>query len=377
MDRRPAGAFKEELTPEQLLKVIFEFTAKIAAADRLESVLILMADMGREMIVADRCAVWLIDEERRELFTVVAHGGGEIRIPYGSGLVGTAISEDQPIIIDDAYEDPRHNSDNDKRTGYRTKAIMTIPFRNNEGRVIGAYQAVNKLTESGVFSDKDMEYLSLAASYSGKSLEAFMLREEIVETQREIIFSMGEIGESRSKETGSHVRRVAQYSYWLALGLGMSEREAALLRDASPMHDIGKVAIPDAILHKPGALTDEEFDQIKGHTLIGHQLLRHSKRELLRAASIVALEHHEKWDGSGYPQRLRGEEIHIYGRITAVADVFDALGSARAYKQAWELDRILALFEAERGRHFDPRVVDSLIAQLPRILEIRDQEAES
>jgi len=377
VDRRPAGAFKEELTPEQLLKVIFEFTAKIAAADRLESVLILMADMGREMIVADRCAVWLIDEERRELFTVVAHGGGEIRIPYGSGLVGTAISEDQPIIIDDAYEDPRHNSDNDKRTGYRTKAIMTIPFRNNEGRVIGAYQAVNKLTESGVFSDKDMEYLSLAASYSGKSLEAFMLREEIVETQREIIFSMGEIGESRSKETGSHVRRVAQYSYWLALGLGMSEREAALLRDASPMHDIGKVAIPDAILHKPGALTDEEFDQIKGHTLIGHQLLRHSKRELLRAASIVALEHHEKWDGSGYPQRLRGEEIHIYGRITAVADVFDALGSARAYKQAWELDRILALFEAERGRHFDPRVVDSLIAQLPRILEIRDQEAES
>ncbi|OUS75485.1 hypothetical protein B1748_17185 [Paenibacillus sp. MY03] len=377
MDRRPAGAFKEELTPEQLLKVIFEFTAKIAAADRLESVLILMADMGREMIVADRCAVWLIDEERRELFTVVAHGGGEIRIPYGSGLVGTAISEDQPIIIDDAYEDPRHNSDNDKRTGYRTKAIMTIPFRNNEGRVIGAYQAVNKLTESGVFSDKDMEYLSLAASYSGKSLEAFMLREEIVETQREIIFSMGEIGESRSKETGSHVRRVAQYSYWLALGLGMSEREAALLRDASPMHDIGKVAIPDAILHKPGALTDEEFDQIKGHTLIGHQLLRHSKRELLRAASIVALEHHEKWDGSGYPQRLRGEEIHIYGRITAVADVFDALGSARAYKQAWELDRILALFEAERGRHFDPRVVDSLIAQLPRILEIRDQEAEA
>ncbi|WP_179215638.1 HD domain-containing phosphohydrolase [Paenibacillus sp. MY03] len=377
VDRRPAGAFKEELTPEQLLKVIFEFTAKIAAADRLESVLILMADMGREMIVADRCAVWLIDEERRELFTVVAHGGGEIRIPYGSGLVGTAISEDQPIIIDDAYEDPRHNSDNDKRTGYRTKAIMTIPFRNNEGRVIGAYQAVNKLTESGVFSDKDMEYLSLAASYSGKSLEAFMLREEIVETQREIIFSMGEIGESRSKETGSHVRRVAQYSYWLALGLGMSEREAALLRDASPMHDIGKVAIPDAILHKPGALTDEEFDQIKGHTLIGHQLLRHSKRELLRAASIVALEHHEKWDGSGYPQRLRGEEIHIYGRITAVADVFDALGSARAYKQAWELDRILALFEAERGRHFDPRVVDSLIAQLPRILEIRDQEAEA
>src|SRR5690606_4430643 len=125
---------------------------------------------------ADRCAVWLIDEGRRELFTVVAHGAGENRIAYESGQAGSAVGEDKLIIIDDAYQDPRHNSDNDKRTGYRTKAIMTIPFRNNEGQVIGAYQAVNKLTEAGVFSERDMEYLSLAASYSGKSLEAFMLR---------------------------------------------------------------------------------------------------------------------------------------------------------------------------------------------------------
>jgi response regulator RpfG family c-di-GMP phosphodiesterase len=203
-----------------------------------------------------------------------------------------------------------------------------------------------------------------------------MLWEEIVETQREIITFMGEIGESRSKETGSHVRRVAQYSYWLAIGLGLGEKEAGLLRDASPMHDIGKVAIPDAILQKPGTLTQEEFEQIKSHTDIGYQLLRHSGRELLRAAAIVAREHHEKWDGSGYPRGLKGEEIHIYGRITAVADVFDALGSPRAYKPAWELDRMLALFEAERGKHFDPNVVDALIAQLPNILKVRDAETE-
>lgn len=372
----PAPDFKEELSPEQLLKVIFDYTAKIASADRLETVLIHMADMGREMIIADRCTVWLIDRDRSELFTAVAHGAGEIRIPYGTGLVGTAILEDRPIIIDDAYLDPRHNSDNDRRTGYRTKAIMTIPFRNNDGEVIGAYQAVNKLTLTEVFSEKDMDYLSLAASYSGKSLEAFMLREEIVATQREIITTMGEIGESRSKETGSHVRRVAQYSYWLAIGLGMSEKEAELLRDASPMHDIGKVAVPDAILQKPGKLTQEEFDQMKSHTDIGYQLLRHSRRELLRAAAIVAREHHEKWDGSGYPQGLKGEDIHIYGRITAVADVFDALGSHRVYKPAWELDRILKLFESERGKHFDPRVVDVLFAQLPNILKVRDSETD-
>lgn len=369
-------SFKLDLSPEQMLKVIFEYTAKIAIEKKLESVLILMANMGREMVVADRCTVWLIDAARAELYTVVAHGIKEIRIPYGSGLVGAAISTGQPIFIDDAYEDARHNPESDKNTGYRTKSIMTIPFRNNQGEVIGAYQAINKLTQAQTFSTQDMEYLSLAASYSGKSLESIMLHEEIIETQKEIILAMGKIGEGRSKETGNHVKRVAQYSYILALGLGMSEWEAEMLRSASPMHDIGKVAIPDCVLNKPGKLTEEEFDQMKQHANIGYDFLRNSKRQLLQAAAIVAWQHHEKWDGSGYPRGLRGEDIHLYGRITALADVFDALGSSRVYKRAWKLDRILELIRAERGRHFDPMVVDVFFKELPSILEVRDREAD-
>nr|WP_243864893.1 HD domain-containing phosphohydrolase [Paenibacillus castaneae] len=359
-----------------MLKVIFKYTAKISNEKKLDSVLILMANMGREMIVADRCTVWLIDIARNELFTVVAHGIGEIRIPYGSGLVGNAISTGEPIIIDDAYADSRHNPETDKKTGYRTKSILTIPFRNNQGEIIGAYQAINKMTEAQTFSTKDMEYLTLAASYSGKSLESIMLYEEIIETQKEIIYKMGEIGENRSKETGNHVRRVAQYSYILALGLGLSEIEAERLRSASPMHDIGKVAIPDSILQKPGKLTSEEFELMKTHSEIGFHLLHSSKRPLMQAAAIVAMQHHEKWDGSGYPQGLKGEEIHIYGRITAIADVFDALGSARVYKAAWELDRILLLMEEERGKHFDPRVVDVFFERLPQLLEIRDRDGD-
>lgn len=374
IDETPS--IKSSLSSDQLLKIIFEYTAKIANEKKLESVLILMANMGREMIVADRCTVWLIDHTNYELFTAVAHGVGEIRIPYGSGLVGSAISSGLPIFIDDAYKDPRHNSDNDKKTGYRTKAIMTIPFRNNQGEVIGAYQAINKMTDVQTFSTQDMEYLSLAASYSGKSLESIMLHEEILETQKEVIIAMGEIGERRSKETGSHVKRVAQYSYHIALGLGMSTMEAEMLRNASPMHDIGKVAIPDAILQKPGKLTDEEYAIMQTHSEIGYQLLRNSKRQLMQAAAIVALHHHEKWDGSGYPNSLKGEEIHIYGRITAVADVFDALGSERVYKAAWSLERILALFQEERGRQFDPKVVDAFVEQLPAILQVRDQVVE-
>ncbi|MDT9724934.1 HD domain-containing protein [Xylanibacillus composti] len=362
-----------------MLKVIFDYTAKIANERNLDRVLMHMADMGREMVVADRCTVWLLDQQKQELWTKVAHGVSELRIPVGAGLVGLAVATGKPIFIDDAYNNDEYRHvlssgalTTDQLTGYRTKALMVIPFRNNEGEITGCYQAVNKLTEQQVFSAMDMEYLTLAASYSGKSLESAMLTNEIEETQKEIIFTMGEIGEIRSKETGNHVKRVAEYSYLIAVGLGMSLEEADVLKMASPMHDIGKVAIPDAVLKKPGKLTDEEFKIMQSHTMIGYNLLKNSNRHILKAAAIVAHQHHEKWNGRGYPQGLAGEEIHIYGRITAIADVFDALGSDRVYKKAWELDRILNLFKEERGQHFDPQVVDVFMEQLPKILEVRD-----
>lgn len=370
---------KKDLEPQEMLRVIFDYAAKIANERNLDNVLMLMADMGRDMIAADRCTVWLLDRNRNELWSKVAHGVAEMRIPSHAGLVGHAVTSGEPVFIADAYENIefREVLQNgairiDKQTGYRTKALMVIPFRNNEGEIMGAYQAVNKLTLAAEFSDKDLEYLTLAASYAGKSLESALLTHEIEETQKEIIFTMGEIGESRSKETGNHVKRVAEYSYILALGLGMSQDEAELLKMASPMHDIGKVAISDDVLKKPGKLTEEEFDIMKSHTQIGHSLLKNSKRHILRTAAIVAYQHHEKWNGKGYPRGLAGEEIHIYGRITAIADVFDALGSERVYKKAWELDRILNLFKEERGHHFDPKVVDVFFEKLPELLKVRD-----
>jgi putative nucleotidyltransferase with HDIG domain len=188
---------------------------------------------------------------------------------------------------------------------------------------------------------------------------------------------MGEIGESRSKETGNHVKRVAEYSYILAQALGMSQADCELLKMASPMHDIGKVAIPDSVLKKPGKLTEEEYDIMKTHTDIGYNLLKNSKRHILKTAAIVAEQHHEKWNGKGYPHGLAGEDIHIFGRITGIADVFDALASDRVYKKAWELDRILNLFKEERGHHFDPAVVDAFMECLPKILDIRDRYADN
>jgi len=199
------------------------------------------------------------------------------------------------------------------------------------------------------------------------------VHQEIEETQKEIVYKMGEIGESRSKETGNHVRRVAEYSKILAHLVGLSHEEAEMLFIASPMHDIGKVAIPDNILNKPGKLTEEEFAIMKSHAQIGHEVLKGSSRSVLQSAAIVAYQHHERWDGLGYPQGLKAEEIHIYGRITAIADVFDALGHDRVYKKAWELDAILELFKKESGKHFDPTLIRLFFENLDLFSEIQNK----
>ena len=199
------------------------------------------------------------------------------------------------------------------------------------------------------------------------------LNKEIVDTQKEVIFTMGAIGESRSKETGNHVKRVAEYSRILALKYGLSVEEAELLKEASPMHDIGKVGIPDSVLKKPAKLNDEEWKIMKTHAELGYEMLKHSNKEILKAASIVAHEHHEKWDGSGYPRGLKGENIHIYGRITAVADVFDALGSDRCYKEAWPIVEIIEFFKEHKGTHFDPKLVDIFFENLDEFIYVRDK----
>ncbi|NOQ31906.1 MAG: response regulator [Helicobacteraceae bacterium] len=220
--------------------------------------------------------------------------------------------------------------------------------------------------------DKDnntQEYMSIRTDIT----EAYELKEEIQSTQKEIISRFGEAIESRSKETGAHVKRVAEYSYMMATLCGLSESEAQLLKNSSPMHDIGKIAIPDHVLLKAGKLTSEEFDIIKTHPEIGYEILKTSERPMLRTAAIVSQQHHEKWDGSGYPSGLKGEDIHIYGRITAIADVFDALGHERVYKKAWPEEKIISLFKEERGKHFDPNLVDLFLDNIDTVREIQNK----
>ncbi len=198
------------------------------------------------------------------------------------------------------------------------------------------------------------------------------LIDEIEDTQKEVVFRLGSVAETRSQETGMHVKRVAEYSKLFALYSGLKIEEAEILKQASPMHDIGKIGIPDNILNKPGKLNAEEFKIMKTHAAIGYDMLKGSDKSILKVAAIVAYEHHEKYDGSGYPKALKGEDIHIYGRITAIADVFDALGSSRCYKEAWDDERIFSLFKEQSGKHFDPKLVDIFFEKLPEFFKIRD-----
>lgn len=199
------------------------------------------------------------------------------------------------------------------------------------------------------------------------------LHKELEDTQRELIYRLGEVGETRSKETGNHVKRVANYSKILARKYGLSKEEESCLFAASPMHDIGKVGIPDEILNKPGKLDENEWEIMKTHAEIGYEILKNSTRPILKAAAVVSYTHHEKWDGSGYPQGLKGEDIHIYGRITAIADVFDALGSDRVYKKAWPLAKILDFFKEQSGKHFDPTLLKMFFDNLDDFLKVRDK----
>lgn len=219
----------------------------------------------------------------------------------------------------------------------------------------------------------DRDLLRLFATNVSIAFKNLDLNSEIIETQKEVILTLGEVVESRSMEMANHVRRVAEVSYLLAVKAGLGEERAEILRLASPMHDIGKVGVPDAILFKPGKPTPEEFNQIKPHAAIGYEILKKSRREIMEAAAIIARQHHERWDGSGYPDGLSGDAIHIYARITGLADVFDALSHQRIYKEAWETGEVFDYIRNEKGRHFDPRLVDIFLDNFDQFQAINAQ----
>lgn len=233
-----------------------------------------------------------------------------------------------------------------------------------QGFAVGAVDYITKPVSPAIVKARVRTHLSLVRV------------EELRETRLQIVQRLGLAAEYKDNETGLHVIRMSHYSRVLALAAGFSEAQAEELLNAAPMHDVGKIGIPDAVLRKPGKLDGEEWEVMKQHAQIGADIIGEHPSGLLCMAREIALNHHEKWDGSGYPRGISGAEIPVEARIIAIADVFDALTSERPYKKAWPVEEAMQLLREQSGRHFDPELVELFLGQLPAILEIKERWAE-
>lgn len=267
----------------------------------------------------------------------------------------------------------------DKLYQYKTISTLTLPMLDNQKELIGILQLINRHDAQGKiinFTQEDVFMAQYLASIAAMSIKNTMLNEVLKSSYYETVERLALASEFRDLETSNHIKRMSEYSYILWKKCGGDLNEAEDLRYAAQMHDIGKVGIPDRILQKPGPLTPEERKIMEKHTTIGGKILEGSSSNLLQLSRIVALTHHEKWDGSGYPLGLKKEEIPLAGRIVALADVFDALTSKRVYKPAFATDKVFAIIKEEKGKHFDPLIVEAFLDSSKEILEIHDRYKE-
>ena len=292
----------------------------------------------------------------------------DINLPYLDGfeVMGRLRSDSQsaeiPVIVITALADTsmRNRMLHDGARDYLTK-----PFNRSE-------------VVSRIRNALEIHLLYKQVKRHNERLEDLVKErtDEIYATRLKIIRRLSRAAEFRDNETGMHINRMSAYSELLARGIGMSERDCAIMLNASPLHDVGKIGIPDRILLKQGKLSKDEWEIMKEHTLIGTKILDGDNCDLLSAAQTIALTHHERWDGSGYPHGLSGEDIPLIGRIVAVSDVFDALTSERPYKRAWAVDVAFEYMSKAKGKHFDAELVDCFLDLRAEVLEIRAEYTE-
>ncbi len=291
--------------------------------------------------------------------------GPDLRVRAATGAYAAAVGKMAREALPNPVVEQLENAVREQRNIYDGPTLTTYSPAGPSSA------AVLHLTDMRHLDDVDLRLSEVFARNAGTSFHNLLLKKDIEGTQEEIVFLLCEAVEARSNETGNHVRRVALYSEMLARGIGLSDSDATLIRLAAPLHDVGKISIPDPVLNKPGKLDPDEWEIMKSHARLGYDLLNKSRRSVLKLGATIALTHHERWDGTGYPYGLKGEEISIFGRIVAVADVYDALGSKRCYKDAWPSEQIFEYMAAQRGLHFDPRLVDYLLDQAGAFFRVR------
>ncbi|NUN48436.1 MAG: HD domain-containing protein [Candidatus Brocadiae bacterium] len=296
-------------------------------------------------------------------------------------LAGYTAATGEVLNIPDAYAIPaeseyRFNDEYDRRNGFRTQSLLVVPMKSVQDEVIGVLQLLNARDEGGKIVPFDRRFEMLVLSLASQAAVAYRnacLTQEIKQAYLDTILRLSIAAEYRDTDTAVHIRRMSLYSAAIAEAMPLPADEVEQILFASPMHDIGKIGVSDRILQKPGKLTEEEFAEMKKHTTIGAAILDGAEAPVLKLSCEIALAHHEKWDGSGYPAGVKGADIPLPGRIVAVADVFDALASARCYKPAMPFEKAVAIVEEGAGKHFDPDCVAAFRRALPKIRQIYDE----
>lgn len=352
------------------LSILVKFSYEISQENRLGPLLSLLATEISRVLNADRSSVFIYDRITHELWSIVAQGlqGKELRFPADKGIIGYVLQTGQMVNIDDAYQDFRFNPESDKQNNYLTKTVLAMPLKDHNGNVLGVFQVLNKI--GGNFDREDEGLLQLISLLASAAIENAQLYESLRKSHYEMILRLAKATQYRDKEDlEGHLRRMSKYAAYIAEAIGMSAEEIEMLREVSPLHDIGKIAIPDKVLLKGERLTEEEYELMKQHPAYGAKILANPNTKLLEMAYNVAYSHHEKYDGTGYPRGLKGDEIPLEARIVALADVFDALLSKRTYKEGWSIEQAVDYIKARSNKQFDPKVVDAFIKCLPVIKE--------
>jgi HD-GYP domain-containing protein (c-di-GMP phosphodiesterase class II) len=372
-------------TFEDQVKKLTRIGIALSAERDLEKLLEMIVSEARAFTRADAGSLYIREGDRLQ-FTVSQNDtlarrfenrgevAGKFRpfpLPIAdTSMAGYTANHGVTLNIPDVYQIPQtqpfqHNPSFDQKNDYRTQSMLVVPMRDHQNRVIGVLQLINALNEQGEtvpFGKVIEELVESLASQAAVAVTNAQLTQKLKTAYLDTIYRLAMAAEYKDADTAMHIRRMSRYSEALARKLGFDPDRVELLLYASPMHDVGKLGVPDAILTKPGPLTPAERLIIENHTTFGAKILEGSDSELLEVSRQIAWSHHEKWDGTGYPRRLKQEEIPIEGRIVAIADVFDALTSRRPYKPAFTLDTSREMILAGRGSQFEPRLVDAFVA---------------
>lgn len=368
----PAASSNFQSRAADHLRLLLNVGSIIASELDLEKLFEKVLDQIFSVLPAHRAVIITAEEPHGRLAvraTRTAPGSIETSAPVSQTIVERAFRDRVGLLTLDAGSDVRFDG-RKSIVDLNIRSALCAPMVHQDHALGVIYLDTVGITHA--FKDDDLSLLTGIASAAAGAMKNAILHAKLKGTAVDTIFRLAVAAEYRDDETGFHIHRMSDYAEAIARALGLPEQASETIKLASPMHDVGKIGVPDAILKKPGKLTPEELEEMRLHTVKGGAILQGSDSELLQMAFNIAMTHHEKFDGSGYPNRLAGKQIPIEGRIVAVADVFDALTNRRCYKPAFALDEAKRILLEGRGAHFDPDMIDAFFAIEPEILAIRD-----